>query len=73
MKPIEQIREECKHASIMTIDEFIGAMEAGYISPYDGIGYYHDGEKETEVKVEFWKIAILNARYTYPYICWYNK
>lgn len=57
---------------IFTLDEFIEQIKQGSINRYDGNGYFHDGENETDISV--WDIS-LNRMNTinYPYICWYNK
>lgn len=68
MKTIEEIKKEMKFGDIYTTDEFIEDVNLGYFNEYDGIGYFHDGEKETEISC--WNEQEAG---NYPYVCWYNK
>lgn len=74
MKTIEEVQRDYPYASVMPIEEFAEQVELGYITSYDGVGYYHDGEKETAIMVTLYKpLWLSDCRNTYPYICWYGK
>ena len=76
MKTIEQIRKEIKIGDVFTLEEFMEVAERGCINDYDGIGYFHDGEKETNIDVfgDIWdKFEVDDILEKYPYVIWYNK
>lgn len=68
MKTLEEIKKDMEFGDIYTTDEFIEDVNLGYINEFDGIGYFHDGEKETDISC--WDKREANK---YPYVCWYNK
>ncbi len=72
---LEKSKEEIQATSdsdVYTLEEFIGFIEAGSITRYDGNGYFHDGVRETEISV--WDNGLTwNDVKDYPYVCWYNK
>lgn len=56
--------------NVFTGKEFVAAVKQGIINTMNGTGYYHDGEKETDIEVfadELYSIG------KYPYVCWYSK
>lgn len=58
---------------IFTIPEFISMFIDGSIRSCDGVGYFHDGEKEIR-DFTVWDTTISwDAIKKFPYICWYNK
>ena len=76
MKTKEQIMSEghcgrCE-GDVFTLCEFIEMTKRQIILPYDGSGYFHDGENETDKSVWDEDLSILELR-KYPYVCWYNK
>jgi hypothetical protein len=72
MKTIEEVKAETEYGEVMTTKEFAQAVKDEYFIPCDGIGYFHDGEKETRYSV--WKHKITKrALEKYPYVIWYNK
>ena len=72
MKTIEESRAELKYGEVMTTKEFAQAVKDKYFIPYDGFGYFHDGEQETKHSV--WKHKITKRTLEkYPYVIWYNK
>ena len=73
MKTRKQIQKEIPNCTVMTLNEFIKDVKRGYLTPYDGYGYFHDGDKETDRPVMFGYGALVAANITYPYVCWYNK
>ena len=70
MKTLKQIRNENPYMNVFYTIDFKVAVDYGEFSEYDGIGYFHNGEKQTN-------ISVWNAGYKdwekYPYIIWYNK
>lgn len=52
MKSKEQVQKEGLVAKcggdVYILEEFIEYVENGCFIPYDGVGYFHDGEKETD-------------------------
>lgn len=72
MKTIEQIKMECEYADVMTTKEFCQAVANGYFNSFDGSGYFHDGEKETDISVWDRSLTWDDVK-KYPYVCWYNK
>lgn len=68
MKTLEEIKKEIKFGNVYTTDEFIEDVNLGNINEFDGIGFFHDGEKETEISC--WNKQDADK---YPYVCWYNK
>lgn len=70
-KQIEREEESCD--IWFKIKDFAEQVGRGFFVPDDGIGYLHDGTKETEISV--WKIDYNDPfiQRKYPYICWYNK
>lgn len=69
MKTIDQIQDEIGFGNVYTSKDFAEDVESGGFIPYDGTGYYHDGEQETDICV--W--SDLSLLHKYPYVCWYNK
>ena len=69
IKNIKQVKAENPYADVMTLDEFCNYN----FSSYDGHGYFHDGDKETEVSVWNDELTYDDVRSRFPYICWYNK
>lgn len=57
---------------IFTVDEFIEQIEQGSINHYDGDGYFHDGENETDISVWDESLTWSDVK-SFPYVCWYNK
>lgn len=72
MKTIKQINNEV-FGDCFSIKEFAECVKCKEFIPYDGYGFYHDGEKETEEMVSFNYKDILAHKNQYPYVIWYNK
>ena len=71
MKTIEQIEDEVI-GDVMTADEFFEGVDCGCLTSYDGWGYFHDGESETDKNV--WDDSLTwDDVCDYPYVVWYNK
>ena len=71
MKTIEQIEAETG-GNVYTLEDFIKLNQSGFIIPYDGIGYFHDGENRTKKSVWDNTLKWEDVK-DYPYVCWYNK
>lgn len=72
MKSKEQVQKETKYGDVYTLEEFIEYVEDGSFIPYDGVGYFHDGEKETDRCVWDDNVTVEEVK-KYPYVCWYNR
>ena len=71
MKTLEEVRKEMEWGDVYTLEDFAEIVNYGGFIPYDGIGYFHDGEKETEISVwGDWKPEEVE---NFPYVCWYNN
>lgn len=68
---LKRIQQECK-GSVYTLNAFMEEIDRGFINSYDGIGYFHNGEKETEFCVWNDKLSWDDIK-DFPYVCWYNK
>lgn len=64
-----------KHSDsyVMEVSEFIELVKQGYFIDYDGIGYFHDGESETDVPARCDVRYLESYEDTYPYVCWYGR
>lgn len=71
MKTIKQVQTDCI-GDVLTFEEFVQCVNDGALTSWDGFGFFHDGEKETEVWV-FDKNLTWDDIKDYPYVCWYNK
>lgn len=58
--------------TVFTVDEFEDAISEGEITSYDGYGYFHDGERETDFSV-FSPYTRYEDIKDMPYVIWYNK
>ena len=70
----EELQKSMAFGDVFTTKEFQHYNETGSFIWYDGIGYFHDGEKETNEPVwdedgKFRKDLVEK----YPFVCWYNK
>lgn len=74
MKTIEQVKTEIEFGNVYTFNEFMHLVESGLINSFDGIGYFHDGEKETDWSVwtDYPKETLKKIAQC-PYVTWYNK
>jgi hypothetical protein len=68
----EQIQEKCD-GEVYTLKEFCELCEWAMITSYDGHGYFHDGEKETDIDVFNHDLSADEVWNKYKYVCWYNK
>ena len=72
MKTIEEVQIKNDICDVLTLEDFRNYVDNGFFTDYDGVGYLHNGNKETSISV--WDINLFNAKYDkYPYVCWYNK
>lgn len=73
IKTPEEIIKEIGYGDCYTTTEFAEYVRRGSFISYDGVGYYHDGYKETMIPVSFNPEEIIENGKVYPYVCWYNK
>lgn len=59
--------------NVFTLEEFVNLCDKGLIIPYDGQGYFHDGEKETDISVWNMNLKPEDVWGKYIYVVWYNK
>lgn len=71
MKTKEEIQKECFGVAY-TLNEFADLIDAGCINQYDGDGFFHDGEEQTNLSV-FNILATWELIKDFPYVCWYNN
>lgn len=58
----------------MRTEEFLEDVKRGFLTDYDGIGYYVDKDRyQSETPVSFDIKAIKEMAKTYPWVLWYNK
>lgn len=72
MKTIEQVKQEIGFGSVYTLEEFEEMLDANAINQNDGIGYFHNGETETDISVFDDSLTYDDVK-DFPYVCWYNK
>ena len=72
MKTRKQVQAENEHCTVFTLKQFEKHLDDRTIIPYDGTGYFHDGEKETKVCVWDDNLTWDDVK-KYPYVCWYNR
>ena len=79
MKTLEQLQEEYgDNGDVFRTEEFSDYIERGVFNRFDGEGFFHDGERRTDISI--WDDTA-NLHFTtweeflktYPYIIWYNK
>lgn len=71
MKSKKQIQKET-FGDVYTLSEFSRLIDDNLVSSYDGIGYFHDGENETDFCVWNDSLTWEDVK-NYPYVVWYNK
>lgn len=72
MKTVEEIEEENGFRGVFESKNFLAYVQKGLFNEYDGGGYFHDGENETELSV--FDRSVTEVTFDeYPYVCWYNK
>lgn len=58
----------------MRTEEFLEDVKHGFLTEYDGIGYYVDKDRyQSETQVSFDTKTIKEMAKTYPWVLWYNK
>ena len=76
MKTLAAVQSET-FGHVYTTAQFLEDVAEGYISPYDGFGYFHDGEKEltyyTVWDFDFENPSDFEQIKSCPYVIWYNK
>lgn len=71
MKSIQQLRSDYIHGDVYSVNDFVQMIIDHRVSPHTGNGFFHDGEKETNVSV--WDEGICLEDFSnYKYVCWYG-
>jgi len=86
MKTFEEVQDgisDWEKECLLPTSEFLDYVESGCITPYDGVGYIHDGtdfmidgfEESifTFIKDKVKIMGIEGFIEKYPYVAWYNK
>lgn len=75
MKTLAQVQADIgeNNGKVYTLYDFINLIDIGVITEYDGIGMYHDGEIETDVRFGDTSVDLDFVLDHYPYVVWYNK
>ena len=63
------------NADVMTVDEFIEAVDSGCFTTYDGWGFFHNGVQAYEERTVWdpsWTPEEIEAR-GFIYVVWYNR
>lgn len=64
------------HGDLMTVEEFIEYCEGGYLTDYDGVGFFSDG------KTYSYSNSIMSVKrfagakpadFDFGYVLWFNK
>ena len=72
MKNKQLVQVENEDCYVFTLEEFEEYVNNGSITMYDGYGYFHDGENETDICV--WDEELPWEDFgKFQYVCWYNK
>ena len=70
---LEEIRKSEPYGSVYTIEDFVELCDDGCITSYDGQGYFHDGDKKTDISVFDMTLKPEDVWGKYFYVVWYNK
>lgn len=72
MKTKEEIQKKIRFGDVFESKRFLECVDSGSFNEYDGEGYFHDGEYETDLSVWDWDVT-RDTFNEYPYVVWYNK
>lgn len=73
-KDYDELCEEYKdRAHVFYIGDFARDISNKCITDYDGVGYFHDGYKKSDIDVFSTNISFYEAAERYPYVIWYNR
>lgn len=72
MKTKEEIQEEIRFGDVFESKKFLECVDSGCFNEYDGEGYFHTGECETNLSVWDWDV-IRDTFNNFPYVVWYSK
>lgn len=68
-EPYTEFDEECK----ISINEFRRWIQFGYVSDYDGYGFYGSENELSNIYADFDDIVDNNIEEWVTCVCWYNK
>ena len=69
----EEMEKLCPGVVVFTSIEFAETVKRGSINCFDGIGYFHDGTKETDYSVFDDDGDLVHPAKSFPLVCWYPK
>ena len=72
MKSLEQVQREEEIGTVYTTEEFAMCISRVSFNAFDGVGFFHDGEQETNKCVWDYFLTWDDVK-DYPYVVWYNK
>lgn len=72
MKSLKQVQREEKIGTVYTTEKFAECISRGSFNRFDGVGFFHDGEQETDKCVWDYILTWDDVK-DYPYVVWYNK
>ena len=72
MKSLKQVQKEEKIGTVYTTKKFAECISRGSFNRFDGVGFFHDGEQETDKCVWDYILTWDDVK-DYPYVVWYNK
>lgn len=69
MKKFTDLDKEC----LMPIEEFIACCKSGFITSYDGCGYYATKNEVSNLNASPWAFKNGFIRKDFTHVCWFNK
>lgn len=63
---------DIEFGDVYTFEDFVSMCLSGFLTDYDGIGYYSDGEKETNIMV-IPSDVVDEVTKEFSHVVWYNK
>lgn len=67
-----QVQKQCPYANVYTLKEFGKMIDNDTVNAYDGQGYFHDGEKLTDISPFNCTLTWEDVK-DYKWVCWWNK
>ena len=68
---VRELMEANDYGEVVKFDSFLKGVMSGNYTPEMGMGYFHNGQYKTDVRV--WdKISLEDLKHL-PYVIWYDK
>ena len=61
------------YVDVMPTETFLHCVEDGTFINYDGVGFFHNGEYETNIQARCDVDYLSQYVGIYPYVCWYGR